>query len=64
MIGDVNTDTNQSPRTLHQPEEYRGVENPPETQQGDDDPKQDETVPPVEVPGREETPEHIPEKSK
>ena len=52
-----NTHTNQTPGTINLPfrrAETGGISNP--------DPKPNEQVPPVEVPGREENPEHIPEK--
>jgi hypothetical protein len=57
MFGDVNTETNQTPRTINLPDKSEGVENPPGPEQ-----KPDVHVPPVEVPGRPQTPEHIPEK--
>lgn len=59
MFGDVNTDTNQTPKTINLPDESGGVENPPPPEQPD------EQTPPMEVPpGRPTTPEHLPEKSR
>lgn len=72
MLGGANTETNQTPKTINLPDETEGVENPPPSGQAPDEPEQkpegpgqkpDEHIPPVEVPGRPETPEHVPEKS-
>ena len=59
MSGKVDTDTNQTSKTLNTntPDQSDGIENPP--RRGGTE----ENVPPVEVPGRSETPEHVPEKS-
>lgn len=57
MCADANTETNQTAKTISSPEQSEGIENQPEPNQ-----KPDEHVPPVEIPGRPETPEHIPEK--
>ncbi len=58
MPGSTNEDTNQTSGTIHLPDDSEEVKNqqPPE--------KPNEHVPPVEVPGREETPEPVPEKSR
>ena len=64
MPGDTNTETNQTPKTIHLPDESQGVENFPSPGQPPAQPAPDEHVPPVEVPGRPETPEHVPEKGK
>jgi len=65
MPGTSTTETNQTPKTVNLPDLSRGVENRPRQQQGDPKPgeKPNEHVPPVEVPGRQDNPEHVPEKS-
>lgn len=56
---DGTNDINQTPTTINNPPDAsRGVENPPP--KGD---KPNEHVPPVEAPGREDVPEHVPEKA-
>lgn len=57
----INSETNQTSKTIRMPDQSgQGVENR-ETANGDDD--ENEHVPPLEVPGREQTPERVPEKS-
>lgn len=56
---DINTDTNQTSKTITPDSATQGVENRETADNGE---TPDEHVPPVEVPGREESPEHIPEK--
>ncbi len=61
MPNNVNPDTNQTPKTIHLPDaSAQGVENVPNPNPPGEKP--DEHVPPVEVPGRPQTPEHVPEK--
>jgi len=59
ISADVNTDTNQTATTINQPSESVGVENSP-SEPAQTPPE----VPPVEVPGRNDTPAHVPEKSR
>lgn len=62
MKVDANTDTNQSSKTINLPD---GSVEPSRNNNGQnpDEPKTpDEHVPPIEVPGRQDVPEHVPEK--
>ena len=60
MPHEANNETNQDLTTIHLPDQSDGVENPPEPPLPQ---KPDEHVPPLEVLGRQDTPEPIPEKS-